>query len=108
MNAWVCFNFKARVIIPMHYTIVTDHHTSGWQACFTTSWVVEGSDDGLTWKTIDERQDAREADRPDATIALETKKPMRCQYLRSRGTVPTPHPLEMKSVEVHGWLLPYI
>jgi hypothetical protein len=103
-NAWLCFNFKDKRILPTHYTIVTDHSEPGWSARFLTSWVVEGSSDGAAWETIDERRDVTETNGPDRTVAFGTSHSVRCQYLRIRGS-PTPYPVELKCFEVFGRLL---
>jgi outer membrane murein-binding lipoprotein Lpp len=110
-NPWLCFDFKDMRIIPTHYTIVTDHDSSGWWAQFTTSWVIEVSMDGSNWVTIDERRDVEEADGPDRTISFAVSSLVLCQYLRIRRTTGRldfnafrdgGNSLEMKRFEVFG------
>ena len=53
-NSWICYNFKAKRVIPTSYSIRSFH--SGPGAFHPKSWVLEGSNNGLTWETLDKRE----------------------------------------------------
>jgi hypothetical protein len=50
-NSWICFDFKDRSVSLQHYTL----KSSGQGAHFFVQWVIEGSNDGSTWKSLDIR-----------------------------------------------------
>ncbi|KAK8834278.1 hypothetical protein M9Y10_026262 [Tritrichomonas musculus] len=51
-NDWICFDFREHRVIPTHYTVRSyETHPNN---IHPKSWVVEGSEDGKSWVTIDE------------------------------------------------------
>jgi hypothetical protein len=47
---WFCVDYKVLKIEPTHYTVLVGN------AGHLRSWVVERSDDGVTWTEIDRRE----------------------------------------------------
>lgn len=54
-NAWICYDFKDRMVIPESYSVRSFGYGPG--GCHLKSWVVEVSEDGVAWKEIDRRVD---------------------------------------------------
>jgi hypothetical protein len=82
-NQWLRYDFKDRRIRLTDYSIAA--HTSDW---FLRSWVVEGSEDGSTWTTLDERQNNNDANssHPIATFRVERSKELEWRFIRLRQT----------------------
>lgn len=53
--SWICFDFKKHKIIPTHYVCKSFNCNPEWS--HPKSWVIEVSDTGTKWKTIDEQKD---------------------------------------------------
>ena len=53
-NAWICYDFKTRRVIPTSYTIRTYGGGAGWS--HLKSWVFEVSNDGKAWSVVDRRE----------------------------------------------------
>jgi hypothetical protein len=82
-NQWLRYDFKDRRIRLTEYSIAA--HTGGW---FIHSWVVEGSEDGSTWTTLDERQNNNDANsnHPIATFKVEGNQELESRFIRLRQT----------------------
>lgn len=52
-NSWISFDFKYNRIIPTSYAIRPKQ-----RKVTPLNWIIEGSNDNRTWKTIDEQKDA--------------------------------------------------
>jgi hypothetical protein len=50
-NSWICFDFKDRSVSLQHYTL----KSSGQGGHYFIQWEIEGSNDGSTWKSLDNR-----------------------------------------------------
>jgi hypothetical protein len=50
-KSWICFDFKEKCVSLQNYILKS--HNSG--SCFPIQWVIEGSNDGSTWKVLDNR-----------------------------------------------------
>jgi hypothetical protein len=50
------------------------------------SWIVEGSEDGSGWTTLDEREGNTELDSDLSTVAFSVKHRMHCRFIRLRQT----------------------
>jgi hypothetical protein len=50
-NSWICFDFKENYVSLQHYTLKSHE---GYLDFFI-EWVIEGSNDGNTWKVLDNR-----------------------------------------------------
>jgi hypothetical protein len=53
-DQWICFDFKTVRTEPTHYTIRTHQYDPGY--AHLKNWVVEGSDDAVSWTEIDRRE----------------------------------------------------
>jgi hypothetical protein len=80
-NQWLCYDFKDRRIELAAYSI------AAYASYFLRSWVVEGSEDGSTWATLDERSGNTDADsdHPIATFTVESQA-RRSRFIRLRQT----------------------
>jgi hypothetical protein len=50
-NSWICFDFKEKNIELEHYTL----KSGGYGGDHLVTWEIEGSNDGLTWASVDKR-----------------------------------------------------
>jgi hypothetical protein len=50
-GSWICFDFKERRVQLQHYSLKGEDGGG----CYPADWVIEGSNDGLTWTVVDER-----------------------------------------------------
>jgi hypothetical protein len=51
-NSWICFDFKERSVAVSQYTLKSHPSLGHW----FISWVIEGSSDGSSWRTLDTRE----------------------------------------------------
>jgi hypothetical protein len=101
-NQWLCYYFDARRIELTAYSIAARPNGP-----FLRSWIVEGSEDGLTWITLDERKDNTEANssHPIATFVVSNR--MECRFIRLRQTgnnASGDHRLRLYGFEVFGFM----
>jgi hypothetical protein len=54
-NQWFCYNFNNLSVSPTHYSIQSADVTGGSPRNFPKEWVVEGSNDEVTWIELDRR-----------------------------------------------------
>jgi hypothetical protein len=80
-NQWLCYDFKERRIQLANYSIAA--HTNDW---FLRSWVVEGSEDGSAWMTLDEHHNNTEANLRHPVTTVEVEPKMQCRFIRLRQT----------------------
>jgi hypothetical protein len=50
-NSWVCFDFKEKLVSLTNYTIAS---LTVWRP---VCWVIEGSNDGIAWKSLDSQEE---------------------------------------------------
>ena len=53
-DSWICYDFNARRVIPMSYSVGWYHHDPKYG--YPKSWVIEVSNDGYSWTEIDRRE----------------------------------------------------
>ena len=53
-NNWICFDFKDYRVIPTDYTMKSRDQGKGW--CHPKSWVLEGSNDNISFEILDEEK----------------------------------------------------
>jgi hypothetical protein len=80
-DQWICWDFHEKRILPTHYTLFEDR---------ITTWVLEGSIDGINWTEI--AQQVFE-DRLDAGVKLQKSSfaianPAECRFIRLTQTSP--------------------
>ena len=54
-NNWICFDFRNYRVIPTDYTMKSMNFGKGW--CHPKSWVLEGSNDNITFEVLDEEKE---------------------------------------------------
>jgi hypothetical protein len=80
-HQWLCYDFKDLRVQITHYSIAA--HTSN---LFLRSWVVEGSNDGSAWITLDERKDNSDAHASHPIATFKVTRDMSSRYVRLRQT----------------------
>ena len=109
-GSWICFDFNDRRVVPTHYTVksvnwgVNDHHPK--------SWVIEGSNDNISWETIDEEKNCSYLNGVSLvhTFPMNHPKSTEFKYIRMRSTGPnwcgnSYHYLIFDSFEIYGRLI---
>lgn len=77
-------DFKTRRVIPTGYSISTNYGScTGYNL---RNWVVEVSDDGTDWTTVDTRNDDLALQENSTTGTFNIAKHVECQYIRVRQT----------------------
>jgi hypothetical protein len=104
-NQWLRYDFNDRRIRLTDYSIAAV--PTSW---FLHSWVVEGSEDGSTWTTLDERQNNNDANysHPIATFKAEREKELEWRFIRLRQTgnsYPNRNNLILHGFEVFGLVI---
>lgn len=108
-NAFICFDFKDKRIIPLNYTIKTASNNS----IRPKHWVIEASDDNDNWTIID-RQDNCEYMNDfnrTKTFSINNSQNVKYRYIRMRQTAPNWYDknrcniLVIGSIEFYGYLI---
>ena len=85
-GSWICYNFKDTPIVPSSYSIMSAGFPAG--SNHPVSWVFEGSEDGSSWVTLDERNTSV-LDRPlviqNFSISGAPRIPFKSLRLRQTG-----------------------
>lgn len=85
-DSWICYTFKSNPICPSSYSIMSAGFPT--KGNHPVSWVFEGSEDGYSWVTLDERNTSV-LDRPFVTqnfsIASGPRIPFKALRLRQTG-----------------------
>jgi hypothetical protein len=82
-NHWVCYDFKARRIVPTHYSIRSPERPNGpGYGNDPKSWLVEISTDGESWVEIDRRENNSELAAEGVTRTFEVSRNQRCRHIR--------------------------
>jgi hypothetical protein len=79
-NEWVCYDFKDRRVE------LTDYSIANFSDAFLRSWIVEGSDDGSTWITLDERIHNTDADAGRPIVTFSVSRTIASRFIRLRQT----------------------
>ena len=105
-DAWLCFDFKERKVMPTHYSLKS--FASSKQYHNIQSWNIEGSNDGTKWEVLDSRQNEKSLDDKDASNTFEiTNSSDFYRYLRIHQTGPntyknTDYRFIIRSIEYFG------
>jgi hypothetical protein len=82
-NNWVCYDFKARRIVPTHYSIRSPAHPHGpGYGNYLKSWLVEISTDGEHWVEIGRRENNSELAAERVTRTFEVSGNQLCRQIR--------------------------
>jgi hypothetical protein len=76
-NQWICWDFKTYRIRPTHYSINSEYGDANLR-----TWVLEGSSDGSSWATLDERHDDMTLQRRLLAATFQVAKPVEVRLLR--------------------------
>lgn len=84
-NAFICFDFKNRRVIPTSYTI---RSTSNNNSIRPKSWAIEGSNNNTNWDPIDVQKDSLVFNVPGSFHTFQINKQLKkeYQYIRIRQT----------------------
>ncbi|KAK8840628.1 hypothetical protein M9Y10_030402 [Tritrichomonas musculus] len=107
-NSWICLDFKDHRVIPTAYTIRTRH--CGTNDRHLKSWILEGSKDNDSWKTLDEQNDCSHlnGNRFFHTFNINQNNTEEYKYLRIKQTGPNwnnDNYLIIDSFELYGTLI---
>lgn len=107
-NAWICFEFIKRRIIPSNYIIISTNSSKG--SDHLKSWVLEGSIDNNQWEKLDEQVNCTFLNGPALchTFPISVKNENGFKFLRIRQTDKNwrnSYYLEVCSIEFYGHLI---
>ena len=108
MNAWICYDFKERRVIPTSYTVKASQSAPGYY--HLKSWVIEVSNDRYSWTEIDRRDNNNDVNGDYATanfkISNVPSESFRCFRLRQSGKNHYgSHGFMLAAMEVFGTLV---
>lgn len=108
-NAWICFDFKEKRVIPFHYSIRSYYHYSK-NAHHPRTWVIEASNDSERWEQIDEQKDCEGLNGRylSETFKIKNDDNREFRYIRMRQTGPSwagSNYLTIDSFELYGSLV---
>lgn len=104
-GARVCFDFKDRRVKLTNYSIKS--YSSGANGPHLKSWTIEVSNDGQTWKKIDEHKDCQTLNGPRITGTFEVQPNDFSRYIRlnqTDGTWGSGYYLYIYYIEFYGFL----
>lgn len=108
-NAWICFDFKEKRVIPFNYSIRSYYHYSK-NAHHPKTWVIEASNDNETWVKIDEQKNCQSLNGRylSETFKIENEDHREFRYIRMRQTGLSwggSNYLTLDSFELYGTLI---
>ena len=108
-NSWLCFDFKDNRVIPTHYTIRSNSCDEN-NSSHPKTWVIEGSNDNLSWDEIDEEINCAHLNGRNVSHTFEMNKQnsKEYKYIRMRLTGPNWYYcnyLIIDSFEIYGRLI---
>jgi hypothetical protein len=80
-NSWLCYDFKNMRIKPTHYS-VRSRCDGGSDDRYPKNWIVEVSNDGSTWTTIDERRNNSDLKGGNLTRTFTVSPCDYCRFIR--------------------------
>jgi hypothetical protein len=83
-NNWVCYDFKERRIVPTHYALRTssDPPPANFRGFHLRSWLVEVSENGKTWREVDNKQDNEDLDGESRTRTFPVAPGDACRFIK--------------------------
>jgi hypothetical protein len=76
-NQWMCWDFTKYHIQPTHYSIRSEPYIANLR-----TWVLEGSPDGSSWVTLDERRNDETLKHRPIAATFEITNPVEVRFLR--------------------------
>jgi hypothetical protein len=83
-NSWLCYDFKDMRIKPTHYSVRSRYNGGSAGDWYPKNWIVEVSNDGSTWTTIDERRNNNELKGSNLTRTFTVSPCDYCRFIRIR------------------------
>lgn len=107
-NSWICFYFNKYKIIPSEYEIRSRNGIANWY--HPKSWIIECSNDNISWEILDERKDCLclNGKRITHTFQLKNQTNKEFRYIRMRSTGPDcngSNYLTFEAFELYGKLI---
>jgi hypothetical protein len=78
-NNWVCYDFKARRVMPTHYAIRTGRDRGGPHL---KSWLIETSKDGKSWREVAREEDNEQLHGSRFTGTFTVAGGEECRFIR--------------------------
>jgi hypothetical protein len=106
-NSWICYDFKRRKIMATHYSIRSYFNGSRGNN-HPKDWVVEGSNDGISWTEIDRREDNSDLNASNVTKTFAITRSVEVRMIRLRQVGANHfghHYLLLSSLEIFGSLI---
>lgn len=108
-NAWICFDFKEKRVVPFNYSIRSYYHYSK-NAHHPKNWVIEASNDNKNWEIIDQQQNCSSLNGRylSDTFKIENESHKEFRFIRMRQTGLTwggSNYLTIDSFELYGSLV---
>jgi hypothetical protein len=82
-NSWLCYNLKNMRVKPTHYSI-RSRYNGGENTENLRNWIVEVSNNGEVWRTIDERWNNGDLNGMNLVHAFKVEAGDWCRYIRIR------------------------
>lgn len=102
---WLNFEFKKHQIYLTEYTLKSPNSKAGWN--HMKSWVIEGSDDGITWCEMDRREDNNDLNGKNRVMTWKCQNPQRVRNVRLRQIGKNHHnadDIQLTNIEFFGRL----
>lgn len=101
-NAFICFDFKDKRIVPLNYTIKTASNNS----IRPRHWVIEASDDNVNWAIIDRQDNCEYMNGYNRikTFSINNSQNVKYRNIRMRQTAPNWYD-NNRSIEFYGYLI---
>ena len=102
-DVYVCYDFKEKKVKITNYSINSIKHSTGHHL---KSWVVEVSDDGKEWTTIDEQKESQKLNGTNLAATFDVQPNDYSRYVRFRNTAGPwgGNSLWFCSLEFYGYL----
>lgn len=107
-NSWVCFDFKEHRVIPTDYTLRSYNY--GQNSCHPKSWVIEGSNDNISWEILDEQTNCPYLNGCNLshTFKIKNENSKEFKFIRMRSTGKNwagDYYFTLESFEIYGTLI---
>ena len=106
-DAFICFDFKKKKVIPTNYTIRSAPYDDG---AHPKSWAIEGSNDNENWNILDTQDNCSKLKGLSLahTFDIKNNENMEFRYIRMRQTDQSfaiNNYLRIESFEIYGYLI---
>ena len=104
-DVWICFDFKEAKVKITNYSIKSINGNNG-NSHHLKSWIIEVSDDGKKWTTIDEQKESQKLKGVDLTETFDVRPNEFSRYVRFKNTAEPWGGIDLwfNSLELYGHL----